>query len=168
MSHDADGGGYACRTAGVARHVRHVNLKLVQLCLVGCPHPHHDGPEALHYRSYTCDEEGLIGFGEMVLQVNPPVACHDVPVKTRGRKQFCLLNGRVGFVDHLWLCVQGLRDYRNDEAHLRAVEQVFDGQRRLPCGAPVPLVVPLLVWGGLVVLDTESVERCGGGAIVGR
>ena len=117
-------------------HVRHVDLELVQLLLVGCSHLHHSrhvaadlvtlvlslyverhdvegntviiGAEAavapvsswhgktgchhvacvpiLCQRYCPCDKIGLLGSGEMVLQVDQPATGHYIPVEARGYK----------------------------------------------------------------------------------
>ena len=60
----------------------------------------------------------------------------------------------------MWLHVQGMQYNHNVASCLEAEEQVFDGKGCLPGGAPVPLVFLLLGWGGVALLDTESVKRC--------
>ena len=158
LSHGIDGGGLAYRATSVVRHVRHVDLHLVQLLLVGCSHLHHgslevsnlvtlalsleveyngvrgktvsDEVEAVvvsgyswhgkagHYhvifvsmlcqRSCVFDEVCLVDLGEVIPEVDPPCASHDIPVKVCGQEESSLLDGRVILVNHLWLSVRGL------------------------------------------------------------
>lgn len=111
----------------------------------------------LHSRPCTCDIDDLVGFGQMVLEVNRTVAQHAVLIEGCGRNQPFLVDDSVGLDNHLWLCVQGMQDNHDDETCLEAEEKVFDGLICLPGGAPVPLADPLLGWGGLALLDTDSV-----------
>ena len=45
LGHSADCGRYTCGAAGVAHHVRHVDVRAVQLVFVGCSHLHYGIPE---------------------------------------------------------------------------------------------------------------------------